>query len=102
MGNGSYLGSTSKERMVFSEQMLPLSKARKINRSHSSPLRQGKDSLGVALLSFWGAVGAASYSEGDAFGMGRVFCGKKDEGSLESKPIVSFLDGLKAKEQSCL
>ena len=44
------------------EQMLPLSKARRINRSHSSPLRQSKDSLGVALLSFWGAVGAASHS----------------------------------------
>ena len=48
--------------MTFSEQMLPLSKAQRINRSHSSPLRQGKDSLDVALLSFWDAVGAASHS----------------------------------------
>ena len=62
VGKGSYLGPTSKDRMASSEQMLPLSKARRINRSHSSPLRQGKDSLGIALLSFWGAVGAASHS----------------------------------------
>ena len=61
VGKGSYLGSTSKERMGSSEQMLPLSKTRRINRSHSPPLRKGKDSLGVALLYVRGAVGTASH-----------------------------------------
>ena len=34
LGEGPYLGSASKERMRSSEQMLPLSKAQRINRSH--------------------------------------------------------------------
>ena len=54
VGKGSYLGPTSKDRMAFSEQMLPLSKARRINRSHSSPLC-------VVVLSL-GCSGAAGHS----------------------------------------
>ena len=61
LGEGSYLGSTSKERMGFSEQMLPMSKARRINKSHSPPLCKDNDSLGVAFLYVWGAMGAASH-----------------------------------------
>ena len=52
VGKSSYFGPTSEERMTSNEKMLPLPKARRINRSHSSSLCQGKDSLGMAFLSF--------------------------------------------------
>ena len=40
--------------------------------------------------------------KGMLLGVEWVFCGKKEEGCLESKSFVSFLDDLKGKEQNCL
>ena len=40
--------------------------------------------------------------KGMLLGVEWVFCGKKEEGCLESKSFVYFLDGLEGKEQNCL
>ena len=44
-------------------------------------------------------MGAASHCQGDAFGLGRVFCGKKEKGSLESKPLCIFWTVWKARDK---
>ncbi|RVW48037.1 Cactin [Vitis vinifera] len=46
-----------------------------------------------------GAVGAVFFIKGDTFELGRVLCGKEEKGSLESRPLMYFLDGLEDKEQ---
>ena len=35
-------------------------------------------------------------------GWDKSFVGKKEKGSLESRPLIYFLDGLEGKEQNCV
>ncbi|RVW94842.1 putative ribonuclease H protein [Vitis vinifera] len=60
-----------------------------------------ENSLGAALLNVRGAVGLPATVKETLSGWNGSFCGEEEEGCLESKSFVPFLDGLEDKEQSC-
>ena len=97
LGEGPYLGSTSKERMGSSEQMLPLSKARRINRiTFCSIVKRQGCCFSICSGCSW--VMPATVKE-MLSGWKGTLVGKKRKGVWRASPLCLFWTVWKARKK---